>query len=134
LPVANRSRLVPACDRVRDLAGTGSTGQINQLSEEGKLLLGWPYRVLAAPLCDCAGRLDGGPEGLLDGDPEGTLVGGPDGTLDGGPDGTLVGVPVPEDPAAELGVAGTVDGGDTLAQKSATVSFLAAASAVSCGK
>ena len=80
------------------------------------------------------GTLDGGPVGILVGGPDGTLDGGPDGTLDGGPAGTLVGVPVPEDPADELGVVGTVEGGVTVAQNSATVSFLAVASAVSCGK
>jgi hypothetical protein len=62
------------------------------------------------------------------------LDGGPEGTLVGGPEGTLEGTPVPEDDPEEPGVVGTVEGGDTLAQNCATVSLLAAASAVSCGK
>jgi hypothetical protein len=80
------------------------------------------------------GTLDGGPEGTLDGGPEGTLDGGPEGTLDGGPEGTLEGAPVPEEEAEDPGVVGTVEGRDTLAQNWATVSFLALASAASCGK
>jgi len=72
---------------------------------------------------------------VLAGGPAGVPAGGPAGVPAGGPAGVPLGAPEPVDPSEEPDVVGTVEGRDTLAQKSLMVLYpLARASAVSCGK